>query len=68
MFDELILCRDARNKRDHGKNVVWPAPPLAVRPVVPFLKSVFNRWRAGMILKSVPREEWPQLKLKVLFW
>jgi len=51
--------------RDYGKSVTWPAPPLSVRPVVGTLQAVHARWRAWMILRAVPREEWPQLRLKV---
>lgn len=51
--------------RDYGKNVTWPAPPLSVRSVVGTLRAVHARWRAWMILRAVPRAEWPQLRLKV---
>lgn len=57
--------RDVKKMRDYGKSVMWPAPPLAVRPVVYTLRAAHARWRAWMILRSVPRENWPQLRLKI---
>nr|CAD7577169.1 unnamed protein product [Timema californicum] len=65
---EAVTCqtRDAKRLRDYGKSLKWPAPPLAVRPAVPLLRKLFNSWRAYMILRAVPRNEWPQLKLKIL--
>ncbi|XP_069680956.1 unconventional myosin ID isoform X2 [Periplaneta americana] len=59
--------KDVKKMRDYGKSVTWPTPPLAVRPVVGTLRAIHARWRAWMILRTVPREEWPQLRLKVLF-
>ncbi|XP_066998175.2 unconventional myosin ID [Anabrus simplex] len=56
---------NARHMRDYGKSLPWPAPPLAVRQAVAPLKAVYARWRAWMILKTIPREDWPQLKLKI---
>nr|CAD7410711.1 unnamed protein product [Timema cristinae] len=65
-----LQFRDAKRLRDYGKSLKWPAPPLAVRSAVPLLRKLFNSWRAYMILRAVPRNEWPQLKLKVgqTFW
>jgi len=57
--------RGVKNMRDYGKSVVWPAPPRCVRPVVHTLRAAHARWRAQMILRSVPRSEWPELKLKI---
>ncbi|PSN38767.1 Myosin-IA [Blattella germanica] len=59
------VFRDAKKMRDYGKSVQWPPAPLAVRRVVPMLKGIHARWRAWMILRAVPREEWPQLRLKM---
>ncbi|XP_063236285.1 unconventional myosin ID [Bacillus rossius redtenbacheri] len=61
-----VTFRNARNMPDYGKNLKWPPPPLAVRPAVPLIERIFNHWRASMILRSVPREEWPQLRLKII--
>lgn len=57
--------RDVKKMRDYGKSVIWPTPPLSIRPVVGTLRAVHARWRAWMILRAVPREEWPQLRLKM---
>lgn len=56
--------RNAKNMRDYGKSIQWPAPPIAVRNLVGTLRRAYARWRAWMILSKVPREDWPQLRLK----
>lgn len=58
--------KNAKNMRDYGKRLPWPRENFAVRHVVPALKNIYARWRAWMVLKVIPREEWPQLRLKVL--
>ncbi|XP_047111722.1 unconventional myosin ID [Schistocerca piceifrons] len=55
-----------KSLRDYGKTIIWPSPPVAVRPLVPLLKNIYSRWRAWMILRPIPRDEWPQLKFKII--
>lgn len=58
--------RDAKSMRDYGKRLQWPAEKWpAVRPVVPMLKMMYARWHAWMVLRTIPRDEWPQLRVKV---
>ncbi|XP_024946360.1 myosin-IA isoform X2 [Cephus cinctus] len=57
--------RNAQSLRDYGKSLPWPQENFAVRSVVPTLKMMYARWRAWMILKVIPREDWGQLKLKI---
>ncbi|XP_049267275.1 unconventional myosin ID-like [Rhipicephalus sanguineus] len=63
--DLKMAFRNVHQTKDYGKNVAWPPPPCCVREAVPGLKSIFSRWRGSMILRKVPREQWPQLHLKV---
>lgn len=56
---------NARNMKDYGKSIMWPAPPKSLRSTLNILRSAYNRWRAYMILSKVPQKEWPQLKLKI---
>ena len=63
----IITYRDVSKMRDYGKSVRWPEAPRAIRPMVGILKGVHARWRAWMILRAVPKEEWPQLRLKVFY-
>lgn len=56
---------NAKNMRDYGKSIVWPAPPAPLRNITGLLRSACNRWRAYMILSKIPRKEWPQLKIKI---
>ncbi|XP_032517084.2 unconventional myosin ID [Danaus plexippus] len=47
------------------RNVIpsWPAAPRGV--AVPLLQAAYRRWRAYLTLKPIPRDQWPQLKLKI---
>lgn len=62
-----MTFRHSKLLRDYGKTIPWPRENFAVRSVVPKLRMMHARWRAWMILKAVPREDWPQLRLKVKF-
>lgn len=57
--------KNAKKMRDYGKSILWPAPPLSLRETTKHLKNIYNKWRASMILKRIPRNEWPQMKLKI---
>lgn len=57
--------RNAKKMKDYGKHLTWPRENFAVRHVVPALKNMYARWRAWMVLRVIPREDWPQLRLKV---
>ncbi|XP_059470337.1 unconventional myosin ID [Neocloeon triangulifer] len=52
-------------KRDYGKSVRWPNPPLVLRSGVKNLRTIHERWRAWMVLKRIPRDDWQQGRLKV---
>ncbi|KAK2588539.1 hypothetical protein KPH14_006318 [Odynerus spinipes] len=56
---------NVRSMRDYGKYLAWPRENFAIRNVVPTLKMIYTRWRAWMVLKVIPREDWPQLRLKM---
>ncbi|NP_001166048.1 myosin 1A isoform X1 [Nasonia vitripennis] len=57
--------KDAKNMRDYGKHLTWPKENYAVKSVVPVLKMMYARWYSWMILRKIPREDWPQLQLKM---
>lgn len=65
MVELLRVFRNVRQMPDYGKHVRWPSPPLTLRNTVTDFQSIHNRWRAQMILNNVPRNEWPQLRIKV---
>lgn len=50
---------------DYGRAIRWPKENCFVRDVAPIFRRIYMRWRACMILKPFPREEWPQLRTKV---
>jgi len=58
------IFKNAKNMRDYGKHLAWPRENFAIRHVVPALKNMYARWRAWMVLRVIPREDWPQLRLK----
>ncbi|XP_055542171.1 unconventional myosin ID [Wyeomyia smithii] len=64
--DLAIRFRNARQLRDYGKGIQWPQPPLVGREAEKQLRMLFSRWRASMILRKYPREEWPQLRLQII--
>jgi len=48
-----------------GLNVPWPKAPEPLRKVVGLIQSAYGRWWALQILRRVPEQDWPQLRLKV---
>ncbi|XP_073971326.1 unconventional myosin ID [Rhodnius prolixus] len=60
-----FTLRGAKNLKDYGKSLRWPPPSIASKAVVPLLRVMYDRWRAGMILKPYPRSEWQQLRMKI---
>ncbi|XP_066585268.1 unconventional myosin ID [Prorops nasuta] len=63
--DLQLIFHNANKLRDYGKSKTWPRENFAVRHVVPALKAIYARWRAWMVLKVIPREDWPQLRIKM---
>nr|XP_022305174.1 unconventional myosin-Id-like isoform X4 [Crassostrea virginica] len=58
--------RNVKRMKDYGKSVEWPRPPSKLQGLVELLQRVHGKWRASMILKDVPKAEWPILRLKVM--
>ncbi|KOC66671.1 Myosin-IA [Habropoda laboriosa] len=59
------IFRNAKTMRNYGKNLSWPRENFAVRHIIFVLKVMYERWWAWMILRLIPREDWPQLRLKM---
>ncbi|CAK9808983.1 Unconventional myosin ID [Anthophora plagiata] len=59
------MFRNAKTMRNYGKHLSWPPENFAVRHVILALKAMYDRWWAWMILRLIPREDWPQLRLKM---
>ncbi|XP_074019006.1 unconventional myosin-Id isoform X2 [Numenius arquata] len=51
--------------KDYGKHVQWPTPPKVLRRFEEALQNIYHRWRAGVLIRSVPPEVLPQLRAKV---
>ncbi|XP_077292853.1 unconventional myosin ID [Arctopsyche grandis] len=41
----------------------WPPAPRGVP--VHILQAAYRRWRAYLVLKPIPKDQWPQLKMKI---
>ncbi|XP_041975732.1 unconventional myosin ID-like, partial [Aricia agestis] len=62
-FRRYITELQTELRRGSGTVMRWPAAPRGV--AVPLLQAAYRRWRAWLVLRAVPREQWPQLRLKV---
>lgn len=62
------MFQNAKTMRDYGKHLTWPCENFAVRHIIFALKMMYERWWAWMILRLIPREDWPQLRLKVYIY
>ncbi|XP_067869283.1 unconventional myosin-Id-like [Heterodontus francisci] len=51
--------------KDYGKHVKWPTPPKVLRKFEETLQSVYQRWRAFQLIKSIPPADLPQVRAKV---
>ncbi|XP_060803099.1 unconventional myosin ID isoform X2 [Amyelois transitella] len=51
--------------RHRGVIQRWPEPPRAAAAAARLLQAGYRRWRAYLILKPIPRDQWPQLKMKI---
>jgi myosin-1 len=48
-----------------GLRVNWPPAPGPLRRVVGLIVAAYGRWWALGVLRRVPQEDWPQLRLKI---
>ncbi|CAG9786505.1 unnamed protein product [Diatraea saccharalis] len=50
-----------------GEGVVrtWPRWPARFGAAAALLQAAYRRWRAYLVLRPVPRAQWPQLKMKI---
>ncbi|CAH1788197.1 unnamed protein product [Owenia fusiformis] len=57
--------RQSGQMRDWGRSIPWPEPPKVLAEYVALLHKVQRRWIYNMILKNVPVDERPGLRLKI---
>lgn len=63
------LFINVKQMKDFGKSLPWPTPKaciLRANKGIVMLKQIYQKWRSFMILKRFPREEWPQMQLKII--
>jgi myosin-1 len=61
----LAAFQTVRQMPDYGKRVRWPVPPKVLRLGCGYLQAIHRRWWAYMVLRRIPRDHWPQMRLKV---
>ncbi|GFW09815.1 unconventional myosin ID [Trichonephila clavipes] len=59
------VFRNVKTMKDYGKQITWPPVPTAHKGFANILQKIHERWRAYMILRKIPREQWPEMHLKV---
>ncbi|KAJ8731654.1 hypothetical protein PYW07_004818 [Mythimna separata] len=57
--------RELQSELQRNRGVIRTWPPSPRRVHVPLLQAAYRRWRAYLTLKPIPREQWPQLKMKI---
>ncbi|XP_047503625.1 unconventional myosin ID [Pieris napi] len=62
-FRQYISSLQSELTRGRGVMKSWPAAPRGV--AVALMQGAYRRWRAYLVLKPVPRDQWHQLKLKI---
>ncbi|XP_076272228.1 unconventional myosin ID isoform X2 [Rhynchophorus ferrugineus] len=60
-----VKFRNAKKMHDLGKSITWPAPPKGLESTARLLQAAHLRWRAYIILSRIPKNDWPQMKVKV---
>ena len=61
----IINCRNAKQLRDYGLSIPWPVTPKIITPLINKFRAAFLRWRAWMVIRAIPNQDWPQLRLKI---
>ncbi|VVC93983.1 unnamed protein product [Leptidea sinapis] len=64
-FRRYISSLQHELARHRGVIKQWPGAPRGLGPVEPTLQAAYRRWRAHLVLRDVPRDQWDQLKLKI---
>lgn len=57
--------RNAKQLRDYGLSIPWPVTPKIITPLINKFRAAFLRWRAWMVIRAIPNQDWPQLRLKI---
>ena len=50
---------------NYGLGVTWPKPAGMICKQVNKLHAAYDRWRSWMVVRAIPSQDWPQLRLKV---
>nr|CAB3264156.1 unconventional myosin-Id [Phallusia mammillata] len=56
--------KNVKRTKDLGKSIVWATPPKVLLHLVEQMKQMHARWRAAYLIRSIPQDQWPLLKLK----
>lgn len=44
----------------------WPPPAKCIAPLVARWRAAYERWRAWLVIRAIPNQDWPQLRNKVV--
>lgn len=44
----------------------WPKAPRALTTVIDVIRRIYRRWKAWLLLRRIPYEQWPEFRLKII--
>lgn len=66
-FSHLVhTFRSAHAQPDFGRSSLWPRAPLSWPNIEQMMKYMQRRWWAHMILNRIPKEDRPDMRLKII--
>jgi len=65
LADHLNPLRNAKQMANYGHGVTWPKPAGMICKQVNKLHAAYDRWRSWMVVRAIPSQDWPQLRLKI---
>lgn len=64
LLDMSNKFQGVQRRPDLGKGIAWTKPPAGLEELVDQMKLIHKRWRAGKIVKKIPKTEWPAVELR----
>lgn len=61
LYQNKAVSADEKARLEH-----WPTPPKALCRVVATIRRIYLRWRAWLLLRRIPREQWAEYRLKII--
>lgn len=64
LLEMSMKFQGVSRRPDLGKNIVWTTPPAVLEELVGHMKLIHMKWRAGKIVRRIPKTEWPAVELR----